>query len=42
MQQVAVVTKETAIESKSVSESLQNLVKIAMDLKQSASRFQVD
>lgn len=42
MQEVAIVTKETATESKQVSESLQELVKVAMDLQQSASRFQVE
>lgn len=42
MQQVAIVTKETASESKEVSESLQQLVKVAMELQQSASHFQVE
>ena len=42
MQEVAVITKETASESKSVSESLKQLVTVAVELKQSASRFQVD
>jgi len=41
MQEVAVVTKETADESNSVSESLQELVKVAIEMQQSASRFQV-
>lgn len=42
MQKVAVVTQETATESKIVSESLQDLVKVAMNLQQSASTFKVD
>jgi twitching motility protein PilJ len=42
MHEVAFITKETASESKSVSESLQQLVTVAVGLQQSASRFQVD
>ncbi|MBL1210706.1 methyl-accepting chemotaxis protein [Geminocystis sp. GBBB08] len=41
MQEVAVVTKETAEESNLVSQSLQELVKVATEMQQSASRFQV-
>ncbi len=41
MQEVSLVTKKTATESKIVSESLQNLVKVANNLQQSAGRFQV-
>ncbi|BAQ59683.1 methyl-accepting chemotaxis protein [Geminocystis sp. NIES-3708] len=42
MQEVAVVTKETAEESNYVSQSLQELVKVATEMQQSASRFQVN
>ena len=42
MQEVAFITKETASESKSVSESLQQLVTVAVGLQQSTTRFQVD
>jgi twitching motility protein PilJ len=42
MQEVEVISKETAIESKTVAQSLQELLNVAMKLQQSASNFQVD
>lgn len=41
MQQVAKVTTETAQEANAVSQSLQDLVKVAMEMQKSASRFQI-
>ncbi|WP_237741218.1 methyl-accepting chemotaxis protein [Geminocystis herdmanii] len=41
MEEVAVVTKEIAEESNTVSQSLQELVTVAMEMQKSASRFQV-
>ncbi len=42
MREVANVTTETAHEANQVSESLQGLVKVAVDMQQSASRFRVN
>lgn len=41
MEEVAIVTKEIAEESNTVSQSLQELVTVAMEMQKSASRFQV-
>lgn len=41
MEEVAIVTKEIAQESNTVSQSLQELVTVAMEMQKSASRFQV-
>jgi twitching motility protein PilJ len=42
MHEVAIVTKETVEESNSVSQSLEELVKVATEMQKSASRFQVN
>jgi twitching motility protein PilJ len=42
MQKIANVSKETSERSQVVSESLQDLVNIALELQHSASRFKVE